>query len=449
MEFLSLTRGRGIGANSYLLDLDGTRVVLDAGMHPREEGSASLPEFSRIGDGQVEAIFVSHSHLDHIGALPLAMRKFPHAPVYMTEGTAELGAAMLHNSVNVMTAKREELGISDYPFFTHRELDLLERVWECRALERPFTVGGMTCRFHDAGHIMGSVGLHLEIPGHSVFYTGDVNFEDQSVSRSAAFPRDHIDTLVLEATRGAVERPSGFSRQGEIERLGEWIRRVLGRGGSVLIPVFAVGKTQEILVSLHGLRQRGRIPSCPVFIGGLSTKMTSIVDRFADRVPRQESGLRILDAMDLQVTSRRRGGELRYSAGCVYALSSGMMSENTVSNRFALQFLDNPLNAVLFVGYTDPESPAGLIRRACQGDLLRLDPREEPVALQCDVETFDFSGHATREDLVLFAREVEPSKILLVHGDDDAVEWLRTTLMRELPQAEVWAPEPGESVSLG
>ncbi|HUF63918.1 MAG TPA: MBL fold metallo-hydrolase, partial [Verrucomicrobiales bacterium] len=356
--------------------------------------------------------------------------------------------AMLHNSVNVMSAKREELGILDYPYFTHRELDVLERVLERRALERPFTVGGMTCRFHDAGHIMGSVGLHLEIPGHSVFYTGDVNFEDQSVSRSASFPRDHVDTLILEATRGAVERPSGFSRQGEIDRLGEWIRRVLSRGGSVLIPVFAVGKTQEILVTLHRLRRFGRIPSCPVFIGGLSTKMTSIVDRFADRVPRQETGLRILDAMDLQITSRRRGGELRYSPGCVYALSSGMMSENTVSNRFAHQFLDNPRNAVLFVGYTDPESPAGLIRRAGKGDLLQLDARQEPVALQCDVETFDFSGHATREDLVRFAREVDPDRILLVHGDDDAVEWLRTALIQELPRAEVSAPAPGQSVSL-
>ncbi|HUF60683.1 MAG TPA: MBL fold metallo-hydrolase, partial [Verrucomicrobiales bacterium] len=138
MEFISLTRDRGIGANSYLLDLDGACVILDAGMHPREEGSASLPEFSRVGERQLDAIFVSHTHLDHIGSLPLAMGRFPHAPVYMTEATAELGAAMLHNSVNVMSAKREELGILDYPYFTHRELDVLERVLERRALERPF-----------------------------------------------------------------------------------------------------------------------------------------------------------------------------------------------------------------------------------------------------------------------------------------------------------------------
>jgi Cft2 family RNA processing exonuclease len=354
---------------------------------------------------------------------------------------------MLHNSVNVMTSKREELGIVEYPYFTHREVDVLERVWECRGLERPFTVGGAICRFHDAGHITGSAGVHIECAGHSVFYTGDVNFEDQTVSRSAAFPRDHVDTLILEATRGAVERPPDFCREKEIERLGVRIRDVLVRGGSVLIPVFAVGKTQEILAMLHRLRQRGRIPACPVFIGGLSTKMTSIVDRFADRVPRRELGFRILEAMNLEIASRRRGGELRYSPGCIYALSSGMMSENTMSNRFAFQFLDNPRNAVLFVGYTDPDSPAGTIRRAATGELLRLDQREEPVALRCEVESFDFSGHAVREDLVGFARAVDPKRILLVHGDDEAAGWLRGALERELPAAEVVVPEPGEAIA--
>lgn len=190
-------------------------------------------------------------------------------------------------------------------------------------------------------------------------------------------------------------------------------------------------------MALHLLKKEDLIPSAAIFIGGLSTKMTMIYDRFMDKVARNHRGFEILKQMELTVASRRRKRDIRYNPHCIYALSSGMMSEKTVSNKFAFEFLDNPRNSLIFVGYADPDSPAGKIRAAKKGDPIQLDPDRAPIELHCDVHEFDFSGHAIREDLRQFANDVSPKKIALVHGDDDAFEWFEQTLGQDLPESEI------------
>src|SRR5204863_4358220 len=123
VKFINLTRRTEIGANSYYIELGGHRLVLDCGMHPKEMGDAALPNFKPIADRQLDAIIISHAHQDHIGTLPVLMQRQPAAPVFMTEPTAEIGDALLHNSVNVMLRQREEIGAVGYPLFTHRGVD--------------------------------------------------------------------------------------------------------------------------------------------------------------------------------------------------------------------------------------------------------------------------------------------------------------------------------------
>src|SRR4029077_17311630 len=118
MKFINLTRRTEIGANSYYIEAAGHGLVLDCGMHPKFEGEEALPNFKVLGDRRVEAIIISHSHQDHIGTLPLLMRRQPQARVFMTEATSEIGNTLLHNSVNVMTRQREELKAALYPLFT-------------------------------------------------------------------------------------------------------------------------------------------------------------------------------------------------------------------------------------------------------------------------------------------------------------------------------------------
>jgi Cft2 family RNA processing exonuclease len=449
MIFKSLCRHAGIGANSYLLETSDARVVLDSGMHPKHEGFEATPHFEFLADGGIDAVVVSHAHLDHIGTLPVLMADQRQARVFLTQETAGLGAALLHNSVNVMQAKRLELGITEYPLFGHEEIDEIAESFECRGLEKWFDLDGAgTLRgmFHDAGHILGSVGVTIEGGGKRVFYTGDVNFEDSTVQKGASFPAGPVDAMIVETTRGAQARAAGYLRSHEEESLAAAIRGVLDRRGSVLIPVFAIGKTQEVLAMIHRFKREGLVPGrTPVYIGGLGTKMTHIYDRFSDVSRRKLPGFRFLKDMDIEGGGRRRSGEIPFHAGCIYALSSGMMSANTVSYEFAKRgLLSDPRHGLFFVGYADPETPGGRIRAAMDRGEVALDPGGPAVRLECETRVFDFSGHATREAIVAYIAQVRPAQVFLVHGDDDAVEWFRGELTANLPGIRVVVPQPGE-----
>ncbi len=455
MLFRSLCRHAEIGSNSYLVDTGEARVVLDAGMHPKHEGYDAVPRFDWLEEGSIDSAVITHAHLDHIGSLPVLLRDQPQAKIFFSQAAAELGFAMLHNSVNVMQSKRTELGITDYPLFTHRELDEIEAAVETRAIERPFDLdpdGTLRATFHDAGHVLGSIGVTMKTGDHTLLYTGDVNFEPSTLIKGAMFPEDPVDTLIIETTRGASPRGEDYCRQAEEARFAEQIERTLHRGGSVLIPVFAMGKTQEVLTMIHRFKRRGMIPAkAPVVIGGLSTKMTVIYDKYAEgRTRRSDDDFRILKDMELQVGSRRRKrAPIIPQAGTIYCLSSGMMTEKTVSNAFARAgFLENRKNSLLFVGYADPDSPAGHIRAAAHGDKIVLDPAHPPVPFRAEMDVFDFSGHATREDLLAYVKKVNPKRTFLVHGDLEASGWFLDRLRAEMPGNEVIIPEPGLSYEL-
>jgi Cft2 family RNA processing exonuclease len=452
VTFQSLTRRAEIGANCYVLDTGMARIALDSGMHPKEKAYDAIPDLSLSPDGSINAVVLTHAHLDHVGSLPVLMRRNSKAPAYMTPMTADFADALLHNSVNVMSAQREQEGIKEYPLFTHRELDGLIRRFETRMPGRGFELAetGVRAEFFDAGHLPGSVGVMLDVDGLRIFYTGDVHFEDQTILQKADFPEEHVDVLVIECTRGAAERNPDYTRKAEAERFAAMITAALERGGSVLVPVFALGKTQEILMMIHELKGQGLIPArAPVHIGGLSTRMTQIVDRHTHDARRQHAGFRLLESMSGLVKSKKGERITTSQPGRIYALSSGMMSENTVSNDFAYNFINKPKNALCFVGYADPDSPAGQILASPPGAPIKLASAHPPVDLNCEVGQFDFSGHAPRHELIDYARRLSPRKILLVHGDPAAMDWMAKALSLALPECEVIIPMPGEKIPLG
>lgn len=457
-SFQSLTLRQEIGANSYALTLGDETVILDAGMHPKEEGPDSIPRYQNLQFDSATAIIISHSHLDHIGTLPLAQRDQPSAPVYLTPGCAALGEALLHNSINVMASQATELGISEYPLFHHREVDYLRENWMHREYERSFPlqegdIDSTEVTFYDAGHILGSAGVLFEKEEMKIFYTGDVHFYDHSLIKGARFSEvaemEDLDVMIMETTRGVDERPGGNVRPKEEARLAEHIRRTLTDGGSVLIPVFAIGKTQEVLHMLDQFKAQGEIPEkTPIIIGGLSTKMTLLYDQFAKSTRRTSPGFQILKDMDVITGSKKRSrAPIECKPGAIYCLSSGMMSEKTTSNIFARSFISNPNNTLLFVGYADPDTPAGKIKNASTGDVIRLDGTHK-VQLNCVVDDFDFSGHAHRDQLIDFAVKVAPKKLLLVHGDPPAVAWFKEQLNKLLPDTQIEVPMPGKTITL-
>jgi len=458
LKFINLTRHTEIGANSYYLEIAGHELILDCGMHPKNVGEDALPNFKAIADRKIEAALISHAHQDHIGTLPILMRRFPNARIFMTEATADIGNTLLHNSVNVMTRQRQEIGEMSYPFFTHRETDRASERWRWCPVNQRISIFGerahnrerdaLTFEFFDAGHVLGSTGILLRGEGQTIFYTGDVNFDDQTIMEAAIFPEKKIDILIMESTRGDHAKPENWTRLGEERRLADAIATAFNRGACVLIPVFALGKTQEILAMLYKFRRERLLADFPIYIGGLSSKMTDTYDRRAHVTRRQLPRLQLLkDAAPFILNDETvRDAPLR--AGRVYALSSGMMIPKTLSNVFAQRLVDNPQHSIFFVGYANPESPAGLLRDTPAGGEVALDPDGPTQRVRCNIEQFQFSAHAARESLIDYAKKLSPKTIVLVHGDPPAVEWMRCKLTSELPGSDLIVPRPGVELEL-
>lgn len=458
MRFTSLTRQVEIGANCYLIEIAGRNLVIDCGSHPRYEEEEGMPLLEQLRDVRIDAILISHAHMDHCGSLPVFQRLHPDTPVFTTQATALLADAMLHNSVNVMVKKREEFGYSNYPLFTHKELDRLTPGWIQCALEVPLGLDGeratpgaadVTFTFIDAGHILGSAGILIEGEGKRLFFTGDVQFEDQTLCKAAQFPTENIDILVCETTRGTAARAKHYSRRAEAERLATAINEVFERGGAVLMPMFAQGRTQEMLALMHQLMETRRIPrNTPLWIGGLGAKVTKIYDMLGRRAPRHQPDLNLANDVGFQVMSGRDIAEARPQSRNIYAISSGMMTENTLSNFFARHMLSKPAHGLFFVGYADPESPAGRIRSAGVGGTVQLSADSKPQEIRCQLEEFDFSAHAPREALLDYIRAVKAPKTILVHGDEPAVVWFQEELAAGETPIHATAPVPGKTMDL-
>ena len=451
MRFINLTRRTEIGANSYFLELEGRNLVIDAGLHPKEEGDAALPQYRLIPDGSLDAILVSHAHQDHVGSLPVLMRRHPRARVLMTLATSKISDIMLHNSVNVMSRQRDELGLRTYPLFTHREADQAAELWQSvgvgqywtlEAERVPKPLNEPTFEMYDSGHILGSAGILFRAEGRKIFYTGDVNFLEQTLMRSADFPEEGIDVLIIETTRGDRSLDPGYSRENEEQRFLNALEEALDQGGSVLVPVFALGKTQEILTMLYHFKRRGALKETPIYIGGLSTKITMAHDQLASLPRRKHQGLQLLESIGPYVLSGREIATTQVNRRRIYALSSGMMTEKTLSNQLADRLVGDPRQSIFFVGYADPDSPGGRLKAARHGDEVQLDGQSS--RLVCNVKAFDFSAHAPREMLFDYIRKVAPRIVVLVHGDPPAVNWFAEKIASELPATEAIIPEPGK-----
>lgn len=458
MGFLTnLTRANEIGANSYLLEIDGHNLVLDTGMHPKLEGWEATPLLNVTKNKKIDAIFITHAHLDHIGSLPLFHRAHPEANIFMSEPTSYLADPLLHNSVNIM--KKKISSFKGYPLFTHGEVDVMQKEWLACSLEKSLSLQGepiiegkndkVKFKMFDAGHILGAVGLHFESSKGTFFYTGDVNFQDQDITSAASFPEDNIDTLLIETTRGATAEADPYSRSSELKRLAQHINTVFDRGGTVLIPVFALGKTQETLTALYHMIQAGIIPSCPIYIGGLSWKLSSLYDELASRYPRLLPHLDLLEDIKPRLVNGKTVRQLRPQRGQIYLLSSGMMNHHTLSNIVGQRFLAEPRHGIFFIGYTDPQSPAGQLRKAFLEKLpVVLDPVTGPQSINCEIDYFDLTAHAQRDDLLDYILKVNPRHVLLVHGDQPALDWFQAKIKEARPQMKVTLPRPGEPVAL-
>jgi Cft2 family RNA processing exonuclease len=457
VNITNLNPDTDIGASGWLVELDDHRILLDAGMHPKREGRDGLPLFGKARTHDVDAIAISHCHHDHVGALPVAVRNFPKAHVLMTELSYLIVERVLHNSVNVMTRQRDELGIKDYPLYTHDEVDDIapffqgfkynrEIEWAAYAKARA-GLPSPTLEFFDAGHTLGSAGILIRGKKETLFYTGDVCFQDQVILKAARFEDVKADVLIMETTRGNREVPKDFTREKEIERLVAAIHEAQKRKGAILIPAFALGRTQEMLALLASLMREGKLKRQPIYIGGLGRVFTEIYDIEAHRTHRQHTNLKLNEALQLIVLEKGQAESMKLGGGRIFVITAGMMSENTAAHDLAKRMIGDERQSIFFVGYADPDSPAGRLKAAQPGETFVFSPSGGRVTKKCDVRDFDLTAHANREELLDFVGEVSPRAILLGHGDAISRAWFEEKIRERWPKIKIFQPQPGKVVA--
>src|SRR2546430_7023490 len=273
MQVAFLGGASGVGASCLAIELAEQWFVVDAGIRVDHKADP-LPDLAQLEGKDIRAIFVTHAHADHIGALPLLHRAFPTTPIFTSRGTSLLMEVMLADALKIM-AKRavEEMELPLYP----EELvaGMLMQV-RPMPIEEPFTIPmlpGITIHASRAGHIVGAVSLGFRTAGDSIVVSGDISSTPQrTVLGATSPPLKHCDLLVLEATYGSRLHPN---RQAEEQRLAQAVAEGLANGGHTLVPCFWVGRGEGIFLVLQETPEKGEKPTVSLYVGGLGGRSCS------------------------------------------------------------------------------------------------------------------------------------------------------------------------------
>jgi cleavage and polyadenylation specificity factor subunit 3 len=452
VEFLPLGGAGEIGANCYYINISGTGILLDCGMHPKKTGAEALPDLDLIKDLSVDFVLISHAHQDHIGALPFVVQCYPHVRIITTPQTRALAELTLHDSVSIL---KEQMRENDrLRIYSHEEIDLLIKSVGYKSYNEEFFLTGYNHKsacpvkiiFYDAGHILGSAGILIEHESEKIFYTGDINLDDQALLSGAKPPECKINTLITEATYGATDSDLILSWKDEAIRFAGTANRILNNGGSILIPVFAVGKTQEMLATIGDLMLKRKLVQADIYTGGIGTKINRVYDynRYVVNMQNPDFELRLIQQNNLYEVKRT---DYLFKQPSIVLASSGMMLEKTMSYKLAQKWLGQKQAAIFTVGYMEESTPGFKIANSKSGDKIELGYGKIFNA-ECTIEKFRFPAHSKREGLLEIAKKLNPENVILVHGDQPAIDWLGASVLRLSKNIKVFQAVKGKTIHL-
>ena len=410
--FFPVGGGNEIGASCYFLQLNGAKFLLDAGI--RLHTDSIYPRFHSLylenlldGLWELDGILLSHGHIDHIGALPFVVEEARDVPMYATLPTREIVNLQLNQSLTSTTLSREAL--VDFPRVKEFNALRVQRAIESiTPIEWYSPITCETCQitFFPAGHILGASMVYIESEAGNILFTGDFTPFDQLTVPKYQLPDDlDVDLLITESTYGYQESLYVGNIDEEREHFAQKIDRCLDRGGTVLIPAFAVGRSQELALILRNLMRSGRLRPFTVYIDGLAKTACDIY---------QDNGIQVF-RYGLEKAPQNFIEDLDAFNGVIIA-SSGMLLDNSMSARYAEELLPDPRNAIFFSGYLDEESPGRKLERLheSKGQRFRINERDVPV--HADVDTYRLSAHTSSEGIISLIEEVTPKKVIFVHG---------------------------------
>jgi len=441
----------------YLLELNGQQILLECGLFQgRRDESIERNRKFPFEAKRIDAVVLSHAHIDHCGNLPNLCRQGFEGNIFCTFATRDLASVMLEDSAQIqrddaafISKKRAKRGLPPIePLYSANDAEKAVRQFVGFNYDRPFPAGeGLTVTFRDAGHILGSAQVVLDVRenGRKFRYllSGDVGRGADDILRDPQ-PVEAVDFLQVESTYGGREHAPKADANNEVGRL---VRETLDRMGKIIIPSFSVGRTQQIVYTLHQLTLAGQLPRVPIFVDSpLSVNATEIYRLHPEcfnetiykflREKENPFGMENLTYIR-ELAHSMKLNDLREPAIIISA--SGMAEAGRIRHHLA-NHIGSPSNLILFIGYCAEHTLGAQILSGANPVNIFGEPHE----VRAKVASLDsFSGHADKHELRRYVGKVQGDlkKIAVIHGEESQALAFGETLRGLYPKAEVMVPE--------
>lgn len=442
--------GEVTGSN-FLVDTGENRYLIDCGLFQGSQHAAesNMADF-KFEPSEVDAMIVTHAHLDHIGRIPKLVKDGYRGPIYATAATIELTQLVLEDSYHIMENRHHH----DHQPMMYEQADLKRALslFKPISYHKPYTLNGEdTVTLYDAGHILGSSSVLLKANGKSYVFSGDLGHYPNTLLPHSESPPE-ADVLVVEGTYGGVEHEDRQDRLGVIREALEW---TIQNKGVLLIPAFSIERTQELLYLLHTLFAHKQLPKIPIYLDApLGIEALEVFDRHLELYAKQvredsNTGHEIFSFRSLVLTPTVEESKSinEIPAPKVIIAGSGMMVGGRIVHHLK-RYLPYSRTLLLVVSY---QAEGTLGRKIVDGDKdIHIEGKK--VDVNAKVQVVDaFSGHADNSELLEWIKGVklsEGGKIFIVHSDPERAEHFRSNIEKSFPGADVQKSSPGMTVEL-
>ena len=424
LEIQPIGSGCEVGRSCILLKFQGKKIMLDCGVHPAYNGITSLPFFDEIELGDIDLLLITHFHLDHCGALPYFLEKTNfRGQCYMTFPTVAIYKFILSDYVKVSHSKLEES--------LYNEKDLKNSIEKIKLLDfhQEIEYKGIKFSAFNAGHVLGAAMFLIEISGVKILYTGDYSREPDRHLEPAEIPNKEINVLIVESTYGIHQHENRDERE---KNFIKYVDDVVSRGGKCLLPVFAIGRAQELLLILDEYWEANisKFKDVPIYYASsLANDSIEIFKTYINmagnyvRKKLQETNKNPFDFKHIKrVKTEQEMVDINNNKPCVVFASPGMLQSGLSKNLFEKWCTDRN-NGIVITGYCVDKTLA----RKVLGEPRRIEiGNGKELDLLMSVKTVTFSAHCDFNHTKEFIERLEPKNIVLVHGEAKEMERLRS-----------------------